>query len=58
MWSHCGVTHTFLKLGNGKKVLSQGRAIDIPIITTSYLEKLDLTIRNLLYSMDVVMGMT
>ena len=49
--------NTFLELGDGKKVLSRGRAIDVPIVTASYLMKTDLTINNLLYGVNVVLGM-
>ena len=33
--------NTFLELGDGTKVLSRGRAVDIPIVTISYTLKTD-----------------
>ena len=58
----CGLTmeshNTFLELRDGKKVLSQGRAINIPIVTAGFAMKTDLTVSNLLHSVDVVLGMT
>ena len=58
----CGLTieshNTFLELGNGKKVLSRGRAVDIPVVTSSYTMKTNLTVCNLLHDVDVVLGMT
>ena len=46
--TQCGLTveshnNTFLELGDGKKVLSQGRAVDVPVVTSSYTyeDKLD-----------------
>ena len=50
--------NTFLELGDGKKVLSRGRAVDAPIATSSYTMKTDLTVSNLLHGVDVVLGMT
>ena len=50
--------NTFLELGDGKKVLSRGRAVDIPVVTSSYTMKTNLTVSNLLHGVDVVLGMT
>ena len=55
---HVESHNTFLELGDGKKVLSRGRAVDVPIITAGYALKTDLTVSNLLHSVDVVLGMT
>ena len=49
--------NTFLELGNGK-VLSWGHTIDVPVITSGYSMKTNLTVSNLLHSVDVVLGMT
>ena len=49
---------TFLELGDGKKVLSWGRGVDVPIVTTGYAVKMNLTISNLLHNVDVMLGMT
>ena len=58
----CGLTieshNTFLELGDGKKVLSRGRAIDVPVVTSGYTIKTNLTVCNLLLDVDVVLGMT
>ena len=49
---------TFLDLGDGTKVLSRGRAIDVPIVTAGYTLKTDLTVTNLLDDVDLILGMT
>ena len=58
----CGLTveshNTFLELGDGKKVLSRGRAVDVPVVTSGYEMKTNLTVSNLLHGVDVVLGMT
>ena len=58
----CGLAaeshNTFLELGDGKQVLSRGRAADVPIVTTSYSVKTELIVINLLHDMAVVLGMT
>ena len=58
----CGLTieshNTFLELGDGKKVLSRGRAVDVPVVTSGYMMKTNLTVSNLLHGVDVVLGMT
>ena len=60
--TQCGLTveshNTFLELGDGKKVLSQGRADDIPVVTSSSTMKTNLTVSNLLHGVGVVLGMT
>ena len=58
----CGLTleshNTFLELVDGKKVLSRGRAIDVPIVTSGYTMKTNLIVCNLLLDVDVLLGMT
>ena len=58
----CGLNvesyNTFWELENGKEVLSWGQAIDIPVVTTGYTLKTDLTVSNLLHGVDVLLGMT
>ena len=49
---------TFLELRDGTKVLSRGRAIDVPIVTAGYSQKTDLTVCSLLHNVDLVLGMT
>ena len=60
--TQCGLTveshNTFLELGDGKKVLSQGRAIDVLVLTFSYIMKTNLMVSNLLHGVDIVLGMT
>ena len=55
----CGLTieshNTFLELGDGKKVLSRGRAVDVPIVTSGFTMKTNLTVSNLLHGVDVVL---
>ena len=48
----------FLELGDGTKVLSQGGAIDIPVVTANYMLKIGLTVCSLLHVVDLVLGMT
>ena len=50
--------NTFLELGDGKKVLSRGRAVNIPVVTSDYSMKTNLTVSNLLHGVDIVLGMT
>ena len=58
----CGLTieshNTFLELGDGKRVLSRGRAVDVPVVTSGFFMKTNLTVSNLLHGVDVVLGMT
>ena len=60
--TQCGLTveshNTFLELGDGKKVLSRGRAVDVPVVTSGFTMKTNLTVSNLLHGVDVVLGMT
>ena len=52
-------THnTFLELGDGTKVLSRGRAVNVPIVTAGFSAKLNLTVCSLLHDVDIVLGMT
>ena len=50
--------NTFLELGDGKKVLSRGRAVDVPVVTSGYTMRTNLTVSNLLHGVDLVLGMT
>ena len=60
--TRCGLSveshHTFLELGDGKKVLSRGRAVNVPVVTSGYTVKMNLTVSRLLHGVDVVLGMT
>ena len=60
--TRCGLSveshHTFLELGDGKKVLSRGQAIDVPVVTSGYTEKMNLTVSRLLHGVDIMLGMT
>ena len=55
---HVEAHNTFLELGDGKKVLSRGRAVDGPVVTAGYTVKMNLTVSSLLHGVDVVLGMT
>ena len=58
----CGLTveshNTFLELRDGKKVLSWGRAVNVPVVTSGYTMRTNLTVSNLLHGVDIVLGMT
>ena len=58
----CGLTveshNTFLELGDGKKVLSRGRAVDVPVVTSGYTMRTNLIVSNLLHGVDLVLRMT
>ena len=60
--TQCGLMieshNTFLELGDGKKVLSRGRAVDVPVVTSGFTMKTNLTVSNLLHGVDLVLGMT
>ena len=60
--TQCGLMieshNTFLELGDGKEVLSRGRAVDVPVVTSSFTMKTNLIVCNLLHDVDVVLGMT
>ena len=60
--TQCGLTveahNTFLELGDGKKVLLRGRAVDVPVVTSGFMMKTDLTVCSLLHGVDLVLGMT
>ena len=50
--------NTFLELGDGKKVLSRGRAVDVLVVTSGYTMRTNLIVSNLLHGVDIVLGMT
>ena len=50
--------NTFLELGDGMKMLSRGQAINVPIVTASYMLKRNLTVCVLLHEVDLVLDMT
>ena len=61
--TQCGLTvashNTFLELeAIRKKELSWGRAVDVPVVTSGYTMKINLTVSNPLHGVDVVLGMT
>ena len=58
MDSQLSHANTFLELGDGKKVLSWGQAVNVPVVTSGYTMKTNLTVSNLLHGVDVVLGMT
>ena len=50
--------YTFLELGDGQKILSKGKVLDIPIITAGVVSKMDLTITSLLHEVDLILGVS
>lgn len=52
----CTSQDTMLELGNGMKVLSRGKILDVPVVTAGLSMKLDLTVTKLLHNVDVVLG--
>ena len=59
--TRCGLSveshNTFLELADGKKVLSRGRAVNVPVVTSGFEMKTNLTVTNLLHGADLVLGM-
>ena len=59
--TQCGLTveshNTFLELGDGKKVLSRGRAVNVPVVTSGFTMRTNLAVTNLLHGVDLVLGM-
>ena len=47
----------FLELGNGEKILSRGYMPDVPVVNAGLTVKIGLTVTNLLYDVDLVLGM-
>ena len=41
-----------------RRYLSRGRAVDVPVVTSGYEMKTNLTVSNLLHGVDIVLGMT
>ena len=41
----------------GKKVLSRGRAVNVPVVTSGFTMRTNLTVTNLLHGVDLVLGM-
>ena len=50
--------NTFMELADGKKVLSRGRTVGVPVVTGGYAVKMDLTVTKLLHGADIVLGLT
>ena len=46
----------FLELGNGQKYLSRGFVPNVPVVTAGLTVKVNLTVTNLLYNVDLVLG--
>ena len=49
---------TFLELGNGTKVLSRAFVPEVPIVVASNTSKIDLTVSQLMYDTDIILGLT
>ena len=50
--------NTFLELGDGSKVLSKFEAMDIPMVIEGCTFKIDFIVSDLLYNVDIVLGIT
>ena len=48
--------YTFLELGDGREILSKGKGIDVPIVTTYLTVKMDLKVTSLLHAIDLILG--
>ena len=48
--------HTFLELGDGQKVLSRGKVLDVPVVTAGLTTKMDFTATSLLHDVDLILG--
>ena len=49
---------TFLELGNGTKVLSRAFVPGVPVVVASNTSKIDLTVSQLMYDTDMIVGLT
>ena len=49
---------TFLELGNGTKVLSRAFVPEVPVVVASNTSKIDLTVSQLMYDTDIILGLT
>ena len=47
---------TFLELGDGQKILSRGKVLDIPVVTAGLTTKMDFTVTSLLHDVDLILG--
>ena len=50
--------NAFLELGNGSKVLSKFEVMDIPVVMAGRTFKIDCTVSDLLYEVDLILGIT
>ena len=48
--------YTILELGDGQKIDSKGKAINVPVVTADLTLRLDLTITLLLHDVDLILG--
>ena len=48
--------NTFLELGDGQKILSRGKVLNVPIVTAGLTVKMDLTVTSLLHEVDLILG--
>ena len=49
-------TYTFLGLGDGRKILSKGKVVDVPMVTANLTVKMDLKVMSLLHDVDLILG--
>ena len=50
--------NTYLELGDGRKVLSRGQAVNVSVVTAGYSQKTDLKFCSLLRDVDLVLTIT
>ena len=50
--------YTFLELGDGQKILSKGKAINVSVVTIDLTFRFDLTIMSLLHDVDLIVGIS
>ena len=48
--------NTFLELGDGQKILSRGKVLNVPVVSGGLTVKMDLTITSLLHEVDLILG--
>ena len=48
----------FLKLGNGERVLSRGRVMNVPIVTGNHCTRCNLTVTSFLHQVNLVLGVS
>ena len=49
--------YNFLELGDGRKILSKGKVVNVPIVTADFTVKIELMVASLLHDVDLILGM-